>query len=68
MNLQGSIPLPEQAPVSLDAGAGHDADANVTKAANTYLRHRSAPRPYTSTVMDVAQTEDLQTDHRRCLV
>ena len=34
-----------------------DCDANVTKVANTYLRHKVMPEAEDETIMDVAQTE-----------
>ena len=58
MNLKEAFRYQNKLQSLLDEAQGIlDCDANVTKVANTYLRHKVMPEAEDETVMDVAQTE-----------
>ena len=58
MNLKEAFRYQNKLQALLDEAQGIlDCDANVTKVANTYLRHKVMPEAEDETVMDVAQTE-----------
>ena len=58
MNLKEAFRYQNKLQSQLDEAQGIlDCDANVTKVANTYLRHKVMPEAEDETVMDVAQTE-----------
>ena len=58
MNLKEAFRYQNKLQSLLDEAQGIlDCDANVTKVANTYLRHKVMPEAEDETIMDVAQTE-----------
>ena len=58
MNLKEAFRYQNKLQSLLDEAQGIlDCDSNVTKVANTYLRHKVMPEAEDETVMDVAQTE-----------
>lgn len=58
MNLKEAFRYQNKLQSLLDEAQGIlDCDANVTKVANTYLRHKVMPEAEDETVMDAAQTE-----------
>ena len=58
MNLKEAFRYQNKLQSLLDEAQGIlDCDANVTKVANTYLRHKVMPEAEDETVMDVSQTE-----------
>ena len=58
MNLKEAFRYQNKLQSLLDEAQGIlDCDANVTKVANTYLRHKVMPEAEDETVMDVVQTE-----------
>ena len=58
MNLKEAFRYQNKLQALLDEAQGIlDCDANVTKVANTYLRHKVMPEAEDETVMDVTQTE-----------
>ena len=58
MNLKEAFRYQNKLQALLDEAQGIlDCDANVTKVANTYLRHKVMAEAEDETIMDVAQTE-----------
>ena len=58
MNLKEAFRYQNKLQALLDEAQGIlDCDSNVTKVANTYLRHKVMPEAEDETIMDVAQTE-----------
>ena len=69
MNLKEAFRYQNKLQALLDEAQGIlDCDANVTKVANTYLRHKVMPEAEDETVMDVAQTEYAEQITVRCPV